>query len=153
MAPGSRSTRPFPESRGTVTAHFPSLAVPAMTSVQARCRQATTAGGILRPGRSGAVHRGVGTGLRDGRELVGLSPNRRHQRAGAAAVAVLTEVDPLPGAECEGALAYRKGQGGAEQRRLDVGGHVVGTLERMGPVGSAFRDGLVEPSLEVAPHV
>src|SRR3954471_6633261 len=78
-----------------------------------------------------------------------LAVQRHDQRARAAAVAVLAEVDPLPGADGEAAAAHRKGQRRAEQRRLDVGGHVVRALDRVGPVAGVLGDGLVEPGLEV----
>ena len=81
-----------------------------------------------------------------------LAPGRRHHRARAAVVAVLAEVDPLPGPERRPALAHRQGQRRAQQRRLDVGGHVVLALQRVGPVRRPFRHRLVEPGLEVAPH-
>ena len=65
---------------------------------------------------------------------VGLAPERRDQRARTASVAVLTQVDPLPGAEREPPAGHRDRQRRAEQRGLDVGGHVVRSLERVRPV-------------------
>ena len=47
------------------------------------------------------------------------------QRARAAVVAVLAQVDALPGAEREAAAGDRERQRRAEQRGLDVRGHVV----------------------------
>ena len=67
-------------------------------------------------------------------------------------VAVLAEVDALPGAEGGAAAGQRQGQRGAEQGRLDVGGHVVVPLQGVGPVRSPFRHRLVEPGLEVVAH-
>ena len=52
----------------------------------------------------------------------------------APVVAVLAQVDPLPRAEGEGAVADRERQVLAGQRGLDVGRHVVGALQRAGPV-------------------
>ena len=53
---------------------------------------------------------------------------------GAAAVAVLAEVDALPRAERERARAPPGSESdGPEQRGLDVRGHVVGPLERVRP--------------------
>src|SRR6478672_495251 len=97
----------------------------------------------------------VGASLprRRSRRLGGLSPGGRDQRPRAAVVAVLAEEDALPGSEREAAAGDRQGQRGAEQGGLYMGGHVVVALEGVGPVGSAFGNGAVEPGLEVVPHV
>src|SRR4051794_10069111 len=68
------------------------------------------------------------------------APQRGHQRARPAAVAVLAQVDPLPRAEHEPAATDGKGERRTEQRGLDVGGHVIGSLERVRP-GPPFRHG------------
>jgi hypothetical protein len=81
-----------------------------------------------------------------------LAPRGGDQRARAAVVAVLAEVDALPGAERETAVADRQRQGRPQQRRLDVGGHVVVALESVGPVRGPFGNRAIEPGLEVMPH-
>ena len=78
---------------------------------------------------------------------------REDERTRAAVVAVLAEVDALPGADREAAAGDRQRERRAEQRRLDVGGHVVGALDRVGPVARVLGDGLVEVGLEVVAHV
>src|SRR3954447_20978607 len=68
----------------------------------------------------------------DGRRLTALLATRRNgKRTRPARVPVLAQVDALPGAEGEAPIRYRDRQRCVEQRRLDVGGHVVRTLERV----------------------
>ena len=62
-----------------------------------------------------------------------------HQRARAAAVAVLAQVDPLPRARGPGARARPAGERRPEQRGLDVGRHVVGPFERVRPAARSPR--------------
>ena len=61
-------------------------------------------------------------------------PTASRPPTGHPAVAVLAQVDPLPGPEREPAARDRQRQRRPEQRRLDVRGHVVRTLERVRPV-------------------
>jgi hypothetical protein len=63
-----------------------------------------------------------------------LAEERDDDPARSAAIAVLAEVDPLPGAERKAAVADRQRQRRAHQRRLDVRRHVVGALVDVGPV-------------------
>src|SRR4051794_41663967 len=79
-----------------------------------------------------------------------LALEREQQRPRAAVVAVLAQVDALPGAQGEAAVADRQRERGTEERGLDVGGHVVGALERVGEVPGAVGHGLAESGLEVA---
>ena len=87
----------------------------------------------------------------------GHAPSSPHSVAsrlrGAAVVAVLAQVDPLPRPEREPAVADRQRERRAEQRRLDVRGHVVRALDRVRPVRRVLGHRVVEPALEVAPHV
>ena len=80
-------------------------------------------------------------------------PHRGDERPRAAAVAVLAQIDPLPGAERQPSSGDRQCQRGTEQRRFDVRRHVVGALGRVRPVGRPLGDRLIEPRLEVAPDV
>src|SRR3954471_14782351 len=83
-----------------------------------------------------------------------LLPERRdRQPPRAAGIAVLAEVDPLPGADVEGTVAHRQHHGRTKQRRLDVRRHVVRSLRRMGPERGVLWHGVVEPRREVPPHV
>src|SRR4051794_5660868 len=84
---------------------------------------------------------------------VGFAPQGHNDAAGAAVIPVLAEVDALPGAEGELAVPDGHRERVAGERALDVGGHVVGPLEGVGPVGGVLRNGLVEPGAEVASHV
>ena len=77
----------------------------------------------------------------------------RIDRPRPTAVAVLAQVDPLPGPEREPAPRHRQRQRRPEQRGLDVRRHVVGALQRVGPVRSVLRNRGVEVGLEVAAHV
>ncbi len=78
---------------------------------------------------------------------------RGHDRAWPAVLAVLAQVDPLPRAERQAALRDRQCERRTEQRGLDVGGHVVRTLDRVGPERGALGDGVIKPGLEVAPNI
>ena len=71
-------------------------------------------------------------GLMGSRSL-GLPPNGRDQRAGATVVAVLAQVDALPGSQREPSCADRQRKRGPEQRGLDVRGHVIAALQRVRP--------------------
>ena len=68
-----------------------------------------------------------------------LAVQRHDERARAAVVAVLAQVDALPGADREPAAGDRERQRRAEQRRLDVRGHVVRALDRVRPVAARPR--------------
>jgi hypothetical protein len=50
------------------------------------------------------------------------------QAATGGAAAVFAEVDPLPGAQSQSAVVDREGEGAAQERRLGVGRHIVGSL-------------------------
>ena len=86
-------------------------------------------------------------------ELGGLAPGGGDDDAATAVVAVLAEVDALPRAQRQAPAHHRQHQRRAQQRGLDVGGHVVVALERVGPVGSAVGDRLVKPGGEVPADV
>ncbi len=106
-----------------------------------------------RPRGRDRVRREARPGLEGPLGLSFARPDRRQQAAAGRAIAVLAEVDPLPGAEREAAVGDRQRERRAEHRGLDVGGHVVGALVGVGPVRRVLGDGLVEVGLEVAPHV
>jgi hypothetical protein len=61
--------------------------------------------------------------------------------------------DPLPGAQMRSPVAHGDRHRRAEQRGLDVGGHVIGALESVRPAAERLRDRCVEPGLEVAAHL
>src|SRR4051794_38260418 len=77
----------------------------------------------------------------------------QQQLARPAVIAVLAQVDALPGPQGEATVADREGERWPEEGGLDVRGHVVGALERVGEGGRAVGDGLAEPGLEVAADV
>src|SRR5438874_9185705 len=79
-----------------------------------------------------------------------LAPGGHDDLARTAGVAVLAEVDALPGAQSDPPARDRDGDGRTEQRGLDVRGHVVGALERVRPVVGVLGDGGVDPGPEVA---
>src|SRR5450755_3316902 len=81
------------------------------------------------------------------------SPSSRHDRARAAVIAVLAEVDPLPGTKREAPVRDGERERRPEQSRLDVRRHVVRALERVGPVRGPLGNGVVEPGLEVPQHL
>src|SRR5690606_16557263 len=64
-----------------------------------------------------------------------------------------TQVDALPGAQCQSAVGHRDGQGAADQHALDVGRHVVRALGEVFVVGGVLRHHYVEVAFQVAPHV
>ena len=66
-------------------------------------------------------------------------PSASRSATARPAVAVLAQVDPLPGPEREAPVAHRQGERRPEQRGLDVRGHVVGALDRVRPVAARPR--------------
>src|SRR5262245_28558331 len=76
----------------------------------------------------------------------------RHNRARPAIIAMFAEVDSLPGAEKQSALTDRDCQTACDQRRFDVGRHVVGDFEHvfvvMRPLGNEF----AKMPLQIATH-
>ena len=67
-------------------------------------------------------------------------------------VAVLVEVDALPGAEIQFAVGNRDVQAHAHQRGFDVRWHVVSALRRVLPVPTLGCN-LVHPRIKVGSHV
>lgn len=67
-------------------------------------------------------------------------------------VAVLAEINTLPGAKVKPAICDRDLHRGAQERGLDVGRHVIGTFEGVLVVGSIFRHHLVKLTFEINPH-
>ena len=63
--------------------------------------------------------------------------------------AVLPQIDPLPRAERETPILKRNRKGRRRESRLDMGRHVVGTLERMREVRIVLRYETVEPPFQV----
>ena len=88
-----------------------------------------------RPGRAARRARAGADAIR----AEPIAGERDDQRARAAVVAVLAQVDALPGAEREAAAGDRQRQRRAEQRGLDVRGHVVRALDRVRPVAARPR--------------
>src|SRR5215217_9257528 len=70
---------------------------------------------------------------------------RRYERARPAAVAVLAQIDALPGPESEPAIADRERERGPQERRLDVRRHVVRPLVGVRPVRRLRWHRRVEP--------
>ena len=66
---------------------------------------------------------------------------------------MLAQIDPLPRSQRQAATLDRERQRRAEQRRLDVGGHIVIAFEGVRPVVSALGHRLVGPAFEVAANV
>src|SRR5450755_680813 len=71
------------------------------------------------------------------------------QRSRSASVAMLAQVDPLPGPEYQSPARHGQRQRRPQQRRLDMRGHVIGPLERVRPIAGPLRNRLVEPGFEV----
>src|SRR5712671_8215232 len=73
----------------------------------------------------------------------------QHHFAPRAALSVLPQVYPLPGAERQLAAAHGNRDGGRGKRRLDVAGHVVGTLGVVLVERIAVGHQPIEPALQV----
>ena len=67
-------------------------------------------------------------------------------------MAMFAEVDSLPGAEKQRALTDRDCQTASDQRRLDVGRHVVGAFERVFVVMRTVGNEFAKMPVQVATH-
>lgn len=81
-----------------------------------------------------------------------LAPQGEYHPSLAAVVAVLAQIDALPRAEAQPAAGNGDQQAAAQQRRLDVGRHVVGPFDRV-LVRELFRHDGRQAGLEVHGHV
>ena len=81
-----------------------------------------------------------------------LSKSRNHQATAATVVAVFTQVNSLPGSEGESAGRYGEAETAAHQRRFDVGGHVIGALERVHE-WEVFGANVIQSRFEVCPYI
>ena len=70
----------------------------------------------------------VGIILPTALSYVSFSYNRNYQFSGTAVIAVLAEVDALPGAEIQTSVGDRNGDAYTAQRGLGVSWHIIGTL-------------------------
>ena len=81
----------------------------------------------------------------------------RRDLAPMGPVAMLEEVEPLPGPEPHPTLGHRDLEAGREQGRLDVGGHVVGTFLGVFQIGHggivAWRDKAMKERAEIRSNV
>ncbi len=73
-----------------------------------------------------------------------------HELARPASVAVLPDIDALPGPECEAAGIDGDGESGGGEGGLDVGGHVVGAFGGVGVERIAFRHETIEPRFKIS---
>jgi len=76
----------------------------------------------------------------------------RNQGAAATVVAVFAQVNTLPSAQDKLPVSDWQGQRTAEKRRLDVGGHVIGTLERVLVERGVLRDSPREMCFKIIPN-
>src|SRR5450432_1390789 len=81
------------------------------------------------------------------------APDGRRDGTGAAFIAVLAQINPLPGAERQPPVTDGDGRLRPQQHGLDVGGHVVVALGRVLQVRSSVRNGLVEPPPQIRAHL
>ena len=75
-----------------------------------------------------------------------------YQVAGAAMIPVFTQINPLPGAHQQFALADGNGQIVTNQTGFDVGRHVVGPFVSMQVIRRVLRHHLVEMALQIRTH-
>src|SRR4051812_29478663 len=81
-----------------------------------------------------------------------LAPQRKHERPAASSIPMLAQEDALPGAKEQSPIADRNRHRRSHQRRLDVGGHVVGPFDGV-HVRKILRRELVERALQIDPHI
>ncbi len=81
----------------------------------------------------------------------------QNDRAGLRGVSVFKQIKPLSCAEQYLAICHRYGQGGLGERRLDMGGHVIGPFC---PVANKGHFGVItrrhetgEKFLQISPHI
>ena len=67
-------------------------------------------------------------------------------------VSVFAQIDPLPRSQQQATVANWYRQGTSQHRSLDMGRHIVGTLQGVN-VGKAFGNDLVDRHLQVYGHV
>ena len=65
---------------------------------------------------------------------------------------MFAQVDSLPGTQVEPALSDGDRKGATQQRRLDVGRHVVGAFARM-PIGKRFRSDRLQGVFQIVGDV
>ncbi len=80
------------------------------------------------------------------------SPQRQHQSSAAAAVAMLAQINALPGTKLELAAVDGNRHAAAQERRFNVRRHVVGTFAGM-HVREILRSDRVEAGLHIGSHV
>ena len=82
----------------------------------------------------------------------GFALERDDQSARSASIPVFTQIDPLPRAQEQSAVANGHRHGASEHGSLDMGRHIVGTLQCVN-VGKAFGNDLVHRHLQVDGNV
>jgi hypothetical protein len=65
---------------------------------------------------------------------------------------MFAQVDTLPGSQAKGPIPDGDGQTRSHQRRLDMGRHVVRSLDRVN-IREVFRNDVVQSGFEIDPHI
>ena len=80
-----------------------------------------------------------------------LPPKGGDQSTAPTLIAVLTQIDPLPGTQGQLAVSHGQDERGAQQRRLDVRRHIVGPLQAVF-VRKCLRHNRVNRGFQVIPN-
>lgn len=78
---------------------------------------------------------------------------RGDEASRSAAIAVLTQVNPLPGPQCQATIADGNRNGGTQQRRLHVGWHVIRSLQSVYQRQASFRGDVIKKSLHIDANI
>ena len=76
-----------------------------------------------------------------------------YQLSGTAVIAVLAEVDTLPGAEIQASIGDRNGDADTAQCGLGVSRHVIGALQGMLILWTVLRNQTVEDGLHIHTNI
>lgn len=86
------------------------------------------------------------------RGSLGISHERQDQVPRRGPIPVFAQVDSLPSPQAQGPILDRDRQPGPHQRCLDMGRHIIRTLDRVN-IREVFRDDVVQRGFEIDTYV
>lgn len=81
------------------------------------------------------------------------STHMNHHLTTVREIAVLPQIETLPGSQNEATVGDRNLLGGARDRRADMGGHIVGAFRVVDIAAAVLGDKLGEEIIQVAQHI